>query len=88
MSRKKVAILGGGIAGLSVAYFLKKEGFEPVLYEKRAEVGGRFATLEYEGVYINKGAMMFAPKLNPHFAALIKQLGVEHELIELKKFAL
>lgn len=88
MSRKEVAILGGGIAGLSAAYFLKKEGFKPVLYEKRAEVGGRFATLEYEGVYINKGAMMFAPKLNPHFAALIKELGVEHELIELKKFAL
>jgi glycine/D-amino acid oxidase-like deaminating enzyme len=85
---KKVAILGGGIAGLSAAYFLKKAGLEPVVYEKRAEVGGRFATLEYEGVYINKGAMMFAPALNPHFAALIAELDVEHELIRLDKFAL
>jgi protoporphyrinogen oxidase len=59
-----------------------------VIYEKRPEAGGRFATLEYEGVYINKGAMMFAPKLNPHFSALIDELGVKHELIELKKFAL
>jgi len=85
---RKVAIFGGGIAGLSTAYFLKKEGFKPIIYEKRAEAGGRFATLEYEGVYINKGAMMFAPKLNPHFSSLIDELGVKHELIELKKFAL
>jgi len=85
---KKVAILGAGIAGLSTAYFLKKEGFEPVVYEKRPEVGGRFATLCHEGVYINKGAMMFAPRLNPHFSGLIAELGVEHEPIRLKKFAL
>lgn len=87
-AKKKVAIFGAGIAGLSTAYFLKKEGFEPVVYEKRPEVGGRFATLEVEGVYINKGALMFAPALNPHFAGLIEELGVMHEGIPLRKFAL
>jgi len=87
-SNKKVAIFGAGIAGLSTAYFLKKEGFEPVVYEKRPEVGGRFATFEVEGVYINKGALMFAPKLNPHFTELIRELGVEHDGIPLKRFAL
>ena len=86
--KKKVAIFGAGIAGLSTAYFLKKEGFEPVIYEKRPEVGGRFATIEVEGVYINKGALMFAPRLNPHFASLIEELGVGHDGIPLKKFAL
>jgi len=85
---KKVAIFGAGIAGLSTAYFLMKEGYEPVVYEKRPEAGGRFATLEVEGVYINKGALMFAPRLNPHFASLIKELGVEHEGIPLRRFAL
>lgn len=86
--KKKVAIFGAGIAGLSTAYFLMKEGYQPVVYEKRPEAGGRFATLEVEGVYINKGALMFAPKLNPHFSALIEELGVEHEGIPLRKFAL
>jgi len=87
-SDKKVLIFGAGIAGLSTAYFLKKEGFEPVVYEKRPDVGGRFATFEVEGVYINKGALMFAPRLNPHFTALIAELGIEHDGIPLKKFAL
>jgi phytoene dehydrogenase-like protein len=85
---KKVAVFGAGIAGLATAYFLKKKGYEPVVYEKRREYGGRFATLEVDGVYINKGALMFAPALNPHFAALIEELGVAHEGIPLRKFAL
>jgi predicted NAD/FAD-binding protein len=88
VNNKKVAIFGAGIAGLSTAYFLQKAGLEPVVYEKRPEVGGRFATLHVEGVYINKGALMFAPKLNPHFTELIAELGVEHEGIPLKRFAL
>lgn len=85
---KRVAIFGAGIAGLSTAYFLKKAGYDPVVYEKKKSPGGRFATLEVEGVYINKGALMFAPKLNPHFASLINELGIEHERIPLKRFAL
>jgi len=88
MPGKRVAIFGAGIAGLSTAYYLKKAGLDPVVYEKRPEVGGRFATLEVEGVYINKGAMMFAPRLNPHFSGLITELGVTHERIRLKRFAL
>ena len=30
---KKIAIIGGGLAGTSCAYMLKKYGFEPVIYE-------------------------------------------------------
>ncbi len=85
---KRILIFGAGIAGLSAAYYLRKEGFEPVVYEKRPEAGGRFATLEYEGVYINKGAMMFAPELNRGFTELIAELGVSHGPVSLKKFAL
>ncbi len=85
---KRILIFGAGIAGLSTAYYLRKDGYQPVVYEKRPEAGGRFATLEYEGVYINKGAMMFAPELNHGFTELISELGISHELIRLKKFAL
>ncbi len=87
-AKNKVAVFGAGIAGLSTAYFLRKEGFEPVVYEKWPQAGGRFATLEVEGVYINKGALMFAPALNPHFASLVEELGVAHYGIPLRKFAL
>ncbi|CCO25490.1 FAD-dependent oxidoreductase [Maridesulfovibrio hydrothermalis] len=36
----KVAIIGGGPAGLSCAYFLRRIGHEPVIFEKREQVGG------------------------------------------------
>ena len=36
----KVAIIGAGPAGISVAYFLAKLGFEPEIFEAKANVGG------------------------------------------------
>ncbi|WP_432735307.1 FAD-dependent oxidoreductase [Maridesulfovibrio sp. FT414] len=36
----KVAIIGAGPAGLSCAYFLRRIGHEPVIFEKRDEIGG------------------------------------------------
>ncbi|MEE8295799.1 MAG: FAD-dependent 5-carboxymethylaminomethyl-2-thiouridine(34) oxidoreductase MnmC [Sphingomonadales bacterium] len=34
MKKTKIAVIGGGIAGCSVAYALKRKGFEVTLYEK------------------------------------------------------
>jgi NADPH-dependent glutamate synthase beta subunit-like oxidoreductase len=39
-SGHKVAIIGGGPAGLSCAYFLRRVGHEPVIFEKREYIGG------------------------------------------------
>jgi len=39
-SGHKVAIIGGGPAGLSCAYFLRRVGHEPVIFEKREYLGG------------------------------------------------
>jgi NADPH-dependent glutamate synthase beta subunit-like oxidoreductase/NAD-dependent dihydropyrimidine dehydrogenase PreA subunit len=39
-SGHKVAIIGGGPAGLSCAYFLRRVGHEPVIFEKREHIGG------------------------------------------------
>lgn len=37
---KKVAIVGGGPAGLTAAAFLRKKGFDVTIYEKHNELGG------------------------------------------------
>ena len=37
---EKIAIVGGGPAGLSVAYFLAKSGRHTTIFEKRASLGG------------------------------------------------
>ena len=39
-SGKKVAIVGGGPAGLSAAYQLRRKGHSPVIFEANAELGG------------------------------------------------
>ncbi|WP_272700849.1 FAD-dependent oxidoreductase [Desulfovibrio sp. Fe33] len=39
-SGHKVAIIGGGAAGLTCAYFLRRIGHDPVIFEKRERVGG------------------------------------------------
>ncbi len=39
---KSVAIIGAGPGALVVARWLKSEGFEPVLYEQGAQLGGRW----------------------------------------------
>ena len=43
--RKRVAVIGGGLAGLSAAYRLQQAGFDTTVYEKNFEVGGRTVSL-------------------------------------------
>ncbi|MGB5107446.1 MAG: molybdopterin-dependent oxidoreductase [Candidatus Zixiibacteriota bacterium] len=46
---KKVAIIGGGPAGLTCAYYLTLEGYEPTVFEALPELGGmlRYGIPEY-----------------------------------------
>jgi dimethylaniline monooxygenase (N-oxide forming) len=42
MPKQAVAVIGGGPAGLVAARFLKEHGFEPVIFEAAAAVGGQW----------------------------------------------
>lgn len=48
--RRRVVIVGGGLAGLSCAYELQKYGLEVVVLEGQGSAGGRVQTLR-EGLY-------------------------------------
>ena len=37
----RIAIIGGGIAGLTAAHYLNKQGFRPIIYEAAKRTGGR-----------------------------------------------
>ena len=41
----KIAIIGGGIAGLTAAHYLNKAGFKPTIYEAAKRTGGRIMSV-------------------------------------------
>ena len=48
-----VAVVGGGIAGLSVAWELARAGVQVELYEAGDQVGGALAPLQLDGVRVD-----------------------------------
>ena len=40
--KKKVAVIGGGIAGITAAIELAKKGYAPVIFEKTPHLGGKY----------------------------------------------
>ncbi len=60
---QKVIILGAGPAGLSAGYALAKEGYEVILIEKEAQVGGISKTVEEKGYRFDLGGHRFFTKI-------------------------
>ncbi|MBP5403247.1 MAG: NAD(P)/FAD-dependent oxidoreductase [Treponema sp.] len=50
---QKIAIIGGGIAGLSAGIYAQKAGFESTVYEKHSVPGGQCTGWMREGHYID-----------------------------------
>ena len=83
MSRKKVIIIGAGLAGLASAYKLSQWGFEVVMYEARDRVGGRVETLRRPFLnhqFAEAGAFWISEShhLTRHY---INRFGLEEEMI-------
>lgn len=56
---KKIAIIGAGISGLSLANLLKNSGFQIDIFEKARGVGGRMSTRRNEEFTFDHGAQCF-----------------------------
>ncbi len=52
---KTVAIIGGGLGGLTTACYLAKEGYNVTIYEKNEIVGGRAMFFEKDGFHFDMG---------------------------------
>ena len=50
-----IAILGGGISGLSAAFELKKAGKEFILLEANPSVGGKIQSSQQQGFTLEHG---------------------------------
>ncbi len=75
-----VAIVGGGISGLSAAYFLDKAGHRCTLIESQDRLGGVIRTERAEGCLIEAGPDSFIAQ-KPWALELIRELGIEDQVI-------
>ena len=63
--KRRIAIIGGGLRGLTAAYEIDKAiweqnlPFEYVILEERAAVGGMIHTIDMDGYAIDVGASAF-----------------------------
>jgi phytoene dehydrogenase-like protein len=59
LSRTDVAVIGGGLAGLTTAAYLGRAGRSVVVLEKAGQLGGRAITMEQSGFLFNRGIHAF-----------------------------
>ena len=61
--KKKVIIIGAGVAGLATATRLATDGFEVIIFEKNATPGGKLTSFDEKGFCFDEGPSLFtSPK--------------------------
>ena len=76
----KVAVIGGGISGLTTGYLLKRKGIDVVVFEASDRVGGNVQTIQKDGYTLEQGpnSLLRSPRL----IDLIRKLGIEDLVLE------
>jgi len=77
--RNKVAVVGGGISGLSAAYFALNKGFDVSLYESSDHLGGFAASFDMDGIKIEK-YYHFICRGDHKLIELSNRLGLGHKI--------
>src|SRR5216683_8297649 len=82
---KRIAIIGGGISGLSAAFVLEQQRragvpLQYVLFESAPRLGGVLVTERVDGCLVEAGADSFLTE-KPWAANLCRQIGLGEQLI-------
>jgi len=76
----KVAVVGGGLTGLSAAYYLSKKGHQVTVFEKENHLGGLAAGVKVGGTFVDKYYHhIFAG--DRWLLDLIKEVGLDGRLV-------
>jgi oxygen-dependent protoporphyrinogen oxidase len=75
-----IAVVGGGIAGLSAAYELVRLGRDVVLLEAGDRLGGKIRTTPFAGRMVDEGPDAFLARV-PWAVELCKELGLSDDLV-------
>ena len=76
----RVIIVGGGISGLSAAWYLSKAGIRPALIEKDTRIGGVVRTDRMHGCILEGGPDSFLAA-KPWAMELIREVGLGDQVI-------
>ncbi|MGH7326942.1 MAG: hydroxysqualene dehydroxylase HpnE [Polyangiaceae bacterium] len=79
MATSRVAIVGGGLAGLSAALALKERGLEVELFERTRLLGGRATSFAVDGHEVDNGQHVFL-KCCTEFIRFVENLGMAGNL--------
>ena len=84
---KRVAVIGGGIAGFGAAHALCHSGIEVDLFEACDEPGGNAKTHEWrDGARTGLSVLAWPVQYFRNYGALLKQLGLKTTPVELRFF--
>lgn len=90
LNRKKIAVIGGGITGLTAAFYLQKCAtdnnlpLDVVLIESSLRLGGKIQTLRKDGFIIERGPESFIDH-EESIKELTSHLGIQDEVIDNKE---
>lgn len=86
MTKRKIAVVGGGITGMSAAFYLQQAiqageiDADYMLYEAKAELGGRIETVKKDGFTIETGPDSFLAR-KQSMTELAKDVGLAEDLV-------
>ena len=85
---ERVAVLGGGVAGLTAAHELAERGFEVTVYEARDRLGGKARSLPVPGSGADgrrdlpaEHGFRFFPGFYRHVPDTMRRIGVDRHLV-------
>src|SRR5215218_10720367 len=92
---QRVAVLGGGVAGLTAAHELSDRGFDVTVYEARDRLGGKARSLPVPGSGTGVRADLpaehgfrFFPGFYKHVPDTMRRIGVDGHLVGAERILL
>lgn len=75
MTGPRVAVVGGGVTGLTTALRLEQQGLDVTVFEAADEAGGKLRSSSVDGIDVEEGADSFLPR-NEEPLRLCRELGL------------
>ena len=79
MENSSTAVIGGGISGLAIAYWLSKSGTPVTLYEASDQLGGLGTFFQYRNVFLEKFYHCMLPS-DKHLLGLLREIDLENKV--------